>query len=525
MRVSRLSCLGGLLFTAGLTSAIELDVNSDESVLAASRTVVNHIFTIYKGNETGETPGLLPNPYYWWESGLMFDSLLNYWSASGDTDLTDVITQGLLFQVGPDNNYMPPNQSKSLGNDDQSFWANAAMTAAEVGFPEPPDMSWVELAENVFNSQVLRWDESSCGGGLKWQIFTFNNGYNYKNSVSTLSFATLAARLARYTGNSTYTDWAQRSTEWLGNVGLLRLPSTRNTTASIAAGESANSRNRVQIFDGTDDITNCTETNHLEWSQNAGLFLSTSAYASNATMGTRTWNAYSSAGILYANGTFATAPSPASSSSSASSNNNNNNNNNSASSLGGILTEPACLPSGNCNVDQLAFRASLARGLSRTLMLTLDSHVTTVHPSQNGGESSQTSAHETITSILRTSAQAAAKQCTGGESGDVCGFDWRSGENDGMEGIGEDLAALEVFLGLLGGRTVVVRREGEGGGSNSSMAGSGGGGGGSGGSGNATGSGNGTEAQGDQNAASSTLGGVSVWGLSAVMLGALAFFV
>lgn len=116
-----------------------------------------------------------------------------------------VVSQALLFQTGPDNDYMPPNQTKSEGNDDQGFWGMAAMSAAEVKFPNPPDdqPQWLALAQAVFNSQAERWDNTSCGGGLRWQIFTFNNGYNYKNSISGGCFFNVAARLGYY---SMHTD-------------------------------------------------------------------------------------------------------------------------------------------------------------------------------------------------------------------------------------------------------------------------------------------------------------------------------
>ena len=489
MRVSKVSGLSGLLLTAKLTSAIELDLDSEASILSAGRTIVEHIFTIYKGNETGGVPGILPDPYYWWEAGLMFDSLLNYWAVSNDTDLTDVITQGLAFQVGPDANYMPPNQSKSLGNDDQSFWANAAMTAAEVGFPEPgSDITWLQLAENVFNSQVLRWNTETCGGGLKWQIFTFNNGYNYKNSVSTLSFATLSARLARFTGNETYIDWAEKSLQWLTDIGLLSIPST-----------ASNDTSRAAIYDGTDDTLNCTEINHIEWSQNAGLLLTSSAYAWNFTTGTRTWESYSTLGQYITNDTFATTQNDRSDSNNAQ----------------GIISEVACIPSGTCTVDQKAFRASLARGLARSRDLTWDANITRAG-------TVITSEHALINSILRDSAQAAAKQCTGGDSGTVCGLDWRAEEYDGSEGLGEDLSALEVILANL----QTSRRY-----ATANTTGSSNGGGiinTSGNTGNGT-TGNGTtESQQDgRNSASSSSSNLSMFGLisAAMMLGAIVLFV
>jgi len=38
----------------------------------------------YHGNETGQIPGLLPQPYYWWEAGAMFGSLIDYCEYSQD---------------------------------------------------------------------------------------------------------------------------------------------------------------------------------------------------------------------------------------------------------------------------------------------------------------------------------------------------------------------------------------------------------------------------------------------------------
>lgn len=67
----------------------------------------------YKGNLTGMPQGLLPDPYYWWEAGAMFGQMIEYWYYTGDTTYNDVVTQGLLAQVGPSNDYMPPNQTKT----------------------------------------------------------------------------------------------------------------------------------------------------------------------------------------------------------------------------------------------------------------------------------------------------------------------------------------------------------------------------------------------------------------------------
>jgi mannan endo-1,6-alpha-mannosidase len=117
---------------------------------------------------------------------------------------------------------MPANQSSSEGNDDQSFWALAAIAAAEMRFPNPPSdkPQWLALAQAVFNQQATRWDTANCNGGLRWQIVPFNAGYNYKNSISNGCLFHLAARLARYTGNTTYIDWADKIYDWMDGSGI-----------------------------------------------------------------------------------------------------------------------------------------------------------------------------------------------------------------------------------------------------------------------------------------------------------------
>jgi mannan endo-1,6-alpha-mannosidase len=117
------------------------------------------------------------------------------------------------------------------------------------------------VAQNVFEDQAARWDDSTCGGGLRWQIFTFNNGYNYKNTFANGQFLALSARLARYTGNKTYSDWAEKAYTWSTTVGLV---STQGS-----------------VYDGADVTTNCSAPNHIQWSSTAGAYLYGSAVMYN----------------------------------------------------------------------------------------------------------------------------------------------------------------------------------------------------------------------------------------------------
>jgi mannan endo-1,6-alpha-mannosidase len=208
--------------------------------------------SFYHGNEPGGIPGIPDGPYYWWEAGGLFGTLIQRWSITGNDTLNDIITQGMQFQVGSGDDFQPLNQTKDLGNDDQVFWAFAAMDAAEVGFPNPPssDPSWTSLAQAVFNEQTARWDSSNCGGGMRWQIVFTNPGYDYKNVMSNGGYFQLAARLARYTGNDTYAKYAEKTYDWLAGS-----PMFDNSTGSL------------QVWDGI-HIENCSGVEKLDWSYN-----------------------------------------------------------------------------------------------------------------------------------------------------------------------------------------------------------------------------------------------------------------
>ncbi|KAE9966898.1 hypothetical protein BLS_006755 [Venturia inaequalis] len=221
MRLHEVIAYLGAITLSGVL-AIDLDINSQDSIRSAAKTVVNGVLSNYTGDQLGEIPGLFPSPYYWWSAGQVWDSLIDYWFLTGDQSHNNILSQALTWQASPDLNYMPPNQTRTLGNDDQSSWGLAAMTAAERSFPPMSAIgSYLTLAQNVFDTQVARWDDSTCAGGLRWQIYTFNSGYNYKNSLSNGQFMALSARLYRFTGNKTYADWAEKAYTWSATVGLI----------------------------------------------------------------------------------------------------------------------------------------------------------------------------------------------------------------------------------------------------------------------------------------------------------------
>ncbi len=209
----------------------------------------------YTGNNTGDNPGNLPSPYYWWEAGATFGTMVEYWYYTNDTSYNPTVEAALLSQVGTDDDFMPENQTKTEGNDDQGFWGMAAMSAAEMGFVNPAsdEPQWLALAQAVFNDMASRWDTSTCGGGLRWQIFTWNEGYTYKNSIANGCFFNIGARLAKYTGNATYAEWAEKTWDWVQAIGLMS--------------------DTYQVYDGTSDTENCSSIDHVQFTYNQGIYL------------------------------------------------------------------------------------------------------------------------------------------------------------------------------------------------------------------------------------------------------------
>ncbi|KAJ8607883.1 hypothetical protein MRB53_039979 [Persea americana] len=379
-----------VLLTMSNVLAIELNVDDDASVKAAASTIAYDMMTCYKGNLTDGIPGLLPYPpYYWWTAGAMFGSLVDYWYYTGDTTYNDVITKGLIWQAAPSRDFMPQNQTKDEGNDDQAFWAFTAMSMAEVGFPDPPsdEPQWLYLVQAVFNLQAGRWDTSSCGGGLRWQFNFYARGYTYKNTISQGGLFNMAARLGAYTKNETYFDWANKVWNWMEAVSLIGP--------------------EYQVFDGSDLTNNCTEQNKSQWTYNFGVFLHGAAVMWNQQA---EWRTRIEGLLKQAEAVFFTGP--------------NNN----------IAIEIACEkdPVGPtyCDNDQVSFKAYLARWMAATTKLAPWSY-------------------DTIYPYLRANAMAAAQACVGGDSHRACGNKWWTGGFDGITGVGEQMAALEAIQSML----------------------------------------------------------------------------
>lgn len=330
--------------------------------------------------------GVLPQPYWWWESAGMWDTAIHYWHYIGNDDFNANTAAALLAQAGADQAFMQPS---ATGNDDQLWWGLACMSAAEYGLPPPSGATanWIQLATNVFNAVSARWDTTSCKGGLGWQIDPNAQGYHYKNSIANGLLFQLAARLGRYTNDQKYLDFATQVFDWTLSVGLI-------------------DKSTHSVYDGTDALKGCIDVDHDKWSYNVGVFLYGSAVMLSTTHDTPKWQPHVTGFISAAKADFTAANTD-------------------------ILREN-CETTNSCNADQLSFKAYLARWLAATQRLV---------PSTQGE----------IQPLLQASAQGALASCNGSPGQVACGSQWTIGKFDGVQGVGQQMAALEVTQGLLAG--------------------------------------------------------------------------
>lgn len=136
-------------------------------------------------------------------------------------------------------------------------------------------------------------------------------------------FFNLGARLARYTGNDSYAEWAEKTWDWMEGVGFI---SSKN----------------YAIYDGAHVQTNCTDINKAEFSYNNAVFLLGAAYMYDYTNKSEKWRARVERLVEYGLQHFFP---------------------------GGIAVEPACEKGDTCTTDMQSFKGYVHRWYATTTKL------------------------------------------------------------------------------------------------------------------------------------------------------------
>lgn len=381
-----------IFYLTSITNAIDINLGNQDSICNAATEITNGIMDYYLGTRYGGTIGMFQQPYYWWEAGLIFGGMIDTWKICNNDTYVKIIQDAINNQRGDNNDFMLANQSHVEANDDQVFWGFTVMEAAERNFPlysnNNNDPNYAQLALNTYNSMAERWDNTTCNGGLRWQIFNNMSGWDYKNTISNAAVYALGGRLARYTNNNELVKSSNRVLKWLKESMFVH---------QIDGNDFYNVNDGAQIENG-----NCPVVNGALWSYNYAAMLMGTTYIYNTTNGDQYWDNELN---LFLGGVENYML--------------NKTGNN-------VLYEYQCNLWGKCNNDQRAFRAIVARVLGEVVQLA---------PAYA----------DRALKIINDSALGAAASCSGGADGKTCGINWGINEWDGWYGLGEQISALEVI--------------------------------------------------------------------------------
>lgn len=221
-------------------------------------------------------------------------------------------------------------------------------------------------------------------------------------------YFTLAARLTHLTGNSKYSVNANDAYSWLTKMGFI------DTT--------------YRVFDGGYVEQNCTDINKAQFSQSSAMITLGAAYMYNVVC-----SPLSSSTTLLTRCQTNTPDSPWKDRVA----------NLTTATLAtffpeGVAYEISCeTRQGSCTRDMINFKGYTHRWLAATSQMAPFTR-------------------DTILPVLKTSAEAAVKQCTGGGSGRACGFYWADGKyvTPKTAGVGEQMGVLAAVESLLVGEGV-----------------------------------------------------------------------
>jgi mannan endo-1,6-alpha-mannosidase len=157
---------------------------------------------------------------------------------------------------------------------------------------------------------------------LRWQIFSFNSGYDYKSSAANGGFFQLAARYARYTSNQTYASWAEEVYDWTEGISFID--------------------DEWNVYDGAQTELNCSTVNHLQFSYLAGTYIAGAAYMYNMTNGAAKWKTALDGLLNRTLNIFFTDE---------------------------IMTEVACEAAQTCTIDSKAYKGITVRWLAATVQM------------------------------------------------------------------------------------------------------------------------------------------------------------
>lgn len=112
MRLLTSVLLAQLLSTPLVSAAITVNAQNADSLKSAAKQAAASAVKYYNDRASKLIPGKFDGT--WWEGGAFFTFLINYWHWTGDSQYNDLVTEGMSWQGGPNNDFFTSNYSSYL---------------------------------------------------------------------------------------------------------------------------------------------------------------------------------------------------------------------------------------------------------------------------------------------------------------------------------------------------------------------------------------------------------------------------
>ncbi|RAK86269.1 hypothetical protein BO79DRAFT_246974 [Aspergillus costaricaensis CBS 115574] len=393
-----------LLGLSGTVAALNLDINSTQSIKDAATVTVQN--TLTNSSLSGNV-----NPVYGDANEWLFNSstveawlystLIPYWNLTGNDSYNNLISKRMYSMVGLElgDGWAASDNDTNMNH---GAWALGAVTAAEMGFPaDSTKKSWLTYASQAQGTMRSTFTFSTvCDGGLEAGNSVLQPANeSMKDALSNGEFLQLSARLAYLTtgdNQSAYADDAVTIWNWcVDNDMVVESNWTVNflVTNTTASG----------------DCTAMT-TNNGQYTYAYGLYMSAAAYMYSVT-GAAVWKKRAEGLLNTIMNTFID---------------------------DGVIQElgikwKAGTGFTGSNMDDDTYYA--LKGLLASCLAA----VTRLMPETV----------DTIEPLLRNTAEAVAKQCSGMSNGTVCGSDWTKSTYDEDPNFFSSMSAVNAFTANL----------------------------------------------------------------------------
>jgi predicted alpha-1,6-mannanase (GH76 family) len=207
-----------------------------------------------------QSSGLWQPSAPWWQSGNALQALLDYVAKTGSRRYLSVAEHTIAIQRAP----LPwwpsgGGDFRADSTDDTGWWALANVRMYQLTH----DKQYLTIAEE--DEAYIRsfWDDTSCGGGILWDI----PSRSYKNAISNELYLKLTASLHNVIpGDTFYLSQALKEWHWLSGSGMINSDNLVNdglTSTCVNNGGTTWTYNQGVILGGLAQLYQATHDRSL----------------------------------------------------------------------------------------------------------------------------------------------------------------------------------------------------------------------------------------------------------------------